>query len=300
MTLPSSGQISTADVSAETGQSYSTDLNFLNSLIVPGQRPGSPNMDSFHGKAWFQNNTQGNCNNGNCNCSGNCGNIQCQQCYASQCVNCANCDGQNWLQANCNCACTYNCNANQTSYNCNCACNCSKIICAKLYEFGMMDYRVWSADQAYGEWLKANDRNVYKGYIKWARIVTSWMDGSGPDFMVWIKDKEKRKLAQKEAATKWAYNIGTPWSLHMAYLMGAVEKDNLAGRITMAIGRPICKIVNVLPKRRNPGVFTSWTMWSLFFFSYFVSQGFVKVANLISKFKKQKKLFFSKGTVTND
>lgn len=298
MTTPASGQIAVSDVNVEIGQAatYSSDLNFLNNLIVAGQRPSSPNMDAFHNKAYFQNNTQGNCNNGNCNCSGNCGNIQCQQCYSSQCVNCTNCDGQQWLQSNCNCACTYNCNANQTSYNCNCACNCSKIICAKLYEFGMMDYRVWAADQAYGEWLKKHDRSVYKGYIKWAKIVTSWMDGNGPDYMVWIKDKELRSAEQKRTSTEWAQKIGTPWAEHMAFLMGALPNDNLKGRVIMAIGRPICKFVNMLPKRSNPGTLTTWLMWTMFFMSHYVSDGVVKLSRLNKKIKSLKLFNVFQGT----
>lgn len=132
MTLPSSGQIGVSDISVEIGQSstYSTDLNFLNNLIVSGQRPSSPNMEGFYGKAYFQNNANGNCNNGNCstpNCTA--GNIQCQNCSLST-VNCANCDTQAWLQSNCNCACTYNCNQNAVTYACNCACACACTACA--------------------------------------------------------------------------------------------------------------------------------------------------------------------------
>ena len=290
MTLPASGQIAVSDVSVEIGQSstYSTDLNFLNNLIVSGQRPGNPSMDSFYSKAYFQNNTQGNCSNGNCTSNCNCGNIQCNNCLISGTINCTNCDSQSWLQSNCNCACTYNCDTSQTSYNCNCACNCSKIICAKLYEFGLMDYRVWSADQQYGEWLKKHDRSVYKGYIKWARIVTSWMDGNGPDYLVWIKDKELRASEQKRTSTEWAQKIGTPWAEHMAFLMGALPNDNLKGRVIMSIGRPICKLVNILPKRANPGTLTTWMMWSMFFMSHYVSEGVVKLSRLTKKIKSLK------------
>lgn len=290
MTLPASGQIAVSDVSVEIGQaaSYSTNLNFLNGLIVPAQRPGTPAMNNFYSKAFFQNNTQGNCNNGNCTSNCNCGNIQCNNCVITGGVNCTNCDSQSWLQSNCNCACSYNCTTGETSYNCNCACNCSKIICAKLYEFGLMDYRVWAADQQYGEWLKKHDRSVYKGYIKWARIVTSWMDGNGPDYMVWIKDKELRASEQKRTSTEWAQKIGTPWAEHMAFLMGALPNDNLKGRVIMAIGRPICKLVNILPKRANPGTLTTWMMWSMFFMSHYVSEGVVKLSRLTKKVKSLK------------
>lgn len=283
MTLPSNTQIAVSDINSEIGRpwNYSSDLNFLNSVIRSDQRPGSPNMASFWGKAYFQNNTAGNCNCSNCNCSGDCGNINCNQCAYVSTVNCTNCDSQNWLQANCNCACTYNCNWRSTSYACNCTCACSKIICTKLYRQGELAEHIFQADQEYGEWLKRNDRSVYKGYIRWAKLVTSWMDGGKPDFMVWIKDPKVRSEKQAAAATTWAKKIALPWAEHMAYLMKAVPEDNLAGRITMAIGRPICKIVDMLPKKENPGVGTTWTMWVLFFFTYYVSNGIVKLRNLI-------------------
>jgi hypothetical protein len=299
MTLPASGQIAVSDISVEIGQapSYSTNLNFLNNLILASQRPATPAMNNFYSKAYFQNNAAGNCANGNCTGNCNCGNIQCTNCVITGGVNCTNCDSQSWLQTNCNCACTYNCTTGLTSYNCNCACNCSKIICAKLYEFGMMDYRVWLADQQYGEWLKKYDRAVYKGYIKWAKIVTSWMDGNGPDYLVWIKDKEIRSVEQKRTSTEWAQKIGTPWAEHMAFLMGALPNDNLKGRVIMAIGRPICKLVNILPKRTNPGTLTTWLMWSMFFMSHYVSESVVRLSRLNKKIKSLKIFNVFQGTI---
>jgi len=281
MTTPSS-QIAVSDVNAEVGLSstYSSDLNFLNGKIKPSIRPLTPNMAAFQSKNYFQNTTEGNCNNGNCTNNCNCGNIGGDNCFINGTVNCANCDDQSYLQPGTNCACTYNCTyTNSASHACNCTCACSKIICTKLYEIGMMPYNIFAADQQYGEWLKKHDRVVYKGYIKWARIVTSWIDGNGPDFMIWIKNKEKRSESQKKVATDWAHKIATPWSEHMAYLMGAVKNDNVMGRIIMKIGRPICKIVYFMPKKRIvPDVVSTWTMWSLFFFSYYVSTAYAKLS----------------------
>jgi hypothetical protein len=280
MTLPAPGNpISIQEVNVEIGQTptFTEDLSFLNGLLLAPDP--SPNMGAFFSKAYFQANNQGNCNNGNCTNNCNCGNIQCTNCFISGTTNCLNCQPQAYLQTNCNCACTYNCETSATAtYNCNCACNCSKIICTKLYQIGMMPYNIFAADQQYGEWLKKNDRAVYRGYIKWARNVTAWIDGGGPDFMIWVKDKELRSQKQKEAATKWAYKIATPWSKHMAYLMGAVQADNDMGRIIMKIGRPICKIVYLLPKKRVvPDFVATWTMWALFFFSYYTASAVVAV-----------------------
>jgi hypothetical protein len=199
MTLPASGQIGISNISTEIGQAatFSTSLNFLNGLLRSDQRPATPSLTNFYGKTYFQNTADGaNCANGNCTGACNCGNIQCNNCTIAGTINCGNCDTQNWLQNNCNCACTYNCTTGLTSYACNCACNCSKIICAKLYDFGLMDQNIWAADQAYGQWLRKKDRTVYRGYVRWARIVTAWMDGKGPNYMPWILDADKRSAAR--------------------------------------------------------------------------------------------------------
>ena len=305
MTLPASGPLSISNINTELGLSptFSASLNFLNSYLKPPQ--AQPNMNAFYNKAYFQNNNEGNCNNGNCSAAGgpngnctsncNCGNIQCNNCVIagpSDCANCANCGGINCnncdtvpkLQPNCNCSagynCTqsavsYNCTTGLTSYACNCACNCSKIICAKLYDFGLMDQNIWAADQAYGQWLRKKDRRVYRGYVRWARIVTAWMDGKGPNYMPWIVDADKRSTAQKAAITDMAIKIGTPWSEHMAYLMGALPEDNIQGRMLMEIGKPICRFVDSLPRvskrSRRHRLPTLYTLWALFYLSYYGS-----------------------------
>lgn len=249
-----------------------------------------------------------NCSNCEVCTPSNCSN--CANCGA---INCSNCDGQNYLQANCNCACTYNCtqsavsyNCNTSavsyncstsavsynctvgpvSYNCNCACNCSKIVCAKFYDMGMMSQEIWSADQAYGRVLRKKDKTIYRGYIKWAKICTEWMDGRGPDFMPWIANEQERKLRQKEFATDILYRVGQPWSEHMAYIMGTLNRDNDYGRVLMSIGRPLCKFFGSIPRAprayRNHGFFTAWTILSLLYFSYYAGKGILKLKNLIS------------------
>lgn len=287
MTTPSAGsQIAVSDVDAELGISNSNRaLDFLNGYIKSSQRPGSPNMFSFGSKAYYLKNNDGNCNNGavnNCNCNDGDGG-RCHNCYNCQNINCVNCDSQNWLQSNCNCACTYNCISDQACFNQNCA--CSKIICTKLYQKGMMDRKIFIADQQYGEWLKKNDRVVYRGYFRWARIVTAWMDGEGPTFMPWIKNKEERAQRQKEFATDLTYKIGTPWSMHMAYLMGAVKTDNPVGRILMSIGKPICRVAYYLPKSETTSTAMAMFMMGLFIVSYHVATKSVSISNAIKNSK---------------
>jgi hypothetical protein len=274
---PSSGPIGISDINLAIGQTatFTEELSFLNSLLLAPA--SSPNMGVFYSKAYFQANNQGACDNGNCTNNCNCGNIQCTNCFISGTTNCLNCQPQAYLQTNCNCACTYNCVTSATAlYNCNCACNCSKIICAKLYEFGYMDPNVWVADQKYGKWLRENDRRVYRGYIRWARTVTAWMDGKGPDCFLWLP-KEKRAMAQKEAITRMALRIGIPWSEHMAYLMGARPQDNLRGRVLMTIGKPISRLIDYIPHRRGHRILTLWGMWALFWMSHWTASAIVSV-----------------------
>lgn len=283
MTLPptpSSGPIGISDINLSIGQSatFTDDLSFLNGLLLTPA--SSPNMGAFYGLQYLQRTDQGACNNGNCTNNCNCGNIQCTNCFITSTTNCANCQPQAYLQTNCNCACTYNCNYSATAtYNCNCACNCSKIICAKLYEQGYMDPNIWVADQKYGKWLRQNDRRVYRGYIRWARTVTAWMDGKGPDCFLWV-EKEQRAAAQKEAITKMALRIGIPWSEHMAYLMGARPNDNLRGRVLMAIGKPISRLIDYIPHRRGHRILTLWGMWSLFWLSHWAANAVVAINNI--------------------
>jgi hypothetical protein len=128
MPLPSSGTISFSNIRSETGDTGDTSMSWIKDNTKSGQASNS--LSGYYGKAWYQRNVDGNCNNGNCTSNCNCGNIQCTNCYISGGVNCANCDGRAWLQNNCNCACTYNCNVGPVSYNCNCACDCACGDCA--------------------------------------------------------------------------------------------------------------------------------------------------------------------------
>jgi hypothetical protein len=150
-----------------------------------------------------------------------------------------------------------------------------------------MSSNIWAADQAYGRWLRDHDRRVYRGYIRWARIVTAWMSGEGPDFMFWVK-KEDRSLRQQELMIKVAYNIGTPWSQHMAYLMGAIPEDNLQGRILMKIGTTISRVVDYIPRKPKSkikhGLLTVATMWACLHASYYTS---VILTNALNKFKRK-------------
>lgn len=131
-----------------------------------------------------------------------------------------------------------------------------KIICTKLYQLGLMTKEIYEADQAFGAQLVKTNPDIYNGYRAWAEIVVDWMDGKSGDFM-------------KSWAITWAHDIATPWSEHMAYKMGALEKDNVTGRIIAGMGLPICKLSGV---------------WQRVFGASKKPAGFVKGAMLIPVF----------------
>jgi hypothetical protein len=154
-----------------------------------------------------------------------------------------------------------------------------------------MNQNIWAADQAYGKWLRKTDRTVYRGYVRWARIVTAWMSGKGPNYMPWIRDEKTRLEKQTEKITDMAIKIGTPWSEHMAYLMGARTVDNRMGKILMTIGKPICRFVDKMPRKQKVQrhkLPTLWTMWALFYFSYYTSKGLTQVLDFVDTLKINK------------
>jgi hypothetical protein len=151
-----------------------------------------------------------------------------------------------------------------------------KIICTKLYEYGILPPHIYAADQEFGMMLRQNDPDAYNGYIKWATVVVDWMEGSGPNFMFWIRDKEKRHEKQRNFFINLTKRIATPWAYHMAYKMGYVMKDNRAGRLIMKSGLAISKLVGKFTqkdKEMNPVV--AYTML-LFLGVYFRTLSGVK------------------------
>ena len=149
-----------------------------------------------------------------------------------------------------------------------------------------MGQEVWSADQAYGRVLRKKDKASYRSYSKLSKICTEWMDGRGPDFMPWIADTAERRLKQKEFATYILYRVCQPWSEHIAYIMGTLNRDNDSGRILISTRLPQRKFSGILtrapPTDRNHGFVTAWTILSLLYFSYYAGKGILNLKNLIS------------------
>jgi len=161
-----------------------------------------------------------------------------------------------------------------------------------------MSTNIWAADQEYGRQLRKTDKAMYRGYIRWARTVTQWMDGKGPDFMLWVP-KESRGKAQQDLMIALTHKVGAPWSEHMAYTMHAISQDNAQGKILMTIGRFFCCAVNLIPKMPTKYKKSKWTMpysllssyaiWFLLELSYYTSIGCVKSIEFFNTNKKELK-----------
>lgn len=126
-----------------------------------------------------------------------------------------------------------------------------KIICTKLYEFGLMDKEIYEADQAFGAELVITHPDIYNGYRAWAEIVVDWMDGNGPNMMPWLSEERRRDITRRWS-TSWAEDIATPWAEEMAYQMKRSLLPNNTGKAITLIGTPICKVVGVWQRVFGP------------------------------------------------
>lgn len=117
----------------------------------------------------------------------------------------------------------------------------SKIICAKLHELGFFEDDVNVADQAFGRELQEKHPIIYQGYVAWAQTVVDWMEGNGPRCIPFISDQTISKIT-----IKYLDKLARPWAEEMAYIMGVRKESNLAGKILMGVGLPICWVVGRL------------------------------------------------------
>jgi hypothetical protein len=139
-----------------------------------------------------------------------------------------------------------------------------KIICTKLYHLGRLGKDVYEADQEFGQWLLANNPDVYNGYRAWAEIVVDWMEAKGPNIMPWIRDPELRMHRLVTWSTNWAEEIATPWAEEIAYRAGKRSTGNVTGRLLMMIGVPVSKAVGiwqrVFGRSKKPAGFIKGTL----------------------------------------
>jgi hypothetical protein len=143
-----------------------------------------------------------------------------------------------------------------------------KIICAKLYEYDELPLHIYIADHEFGMKLRSEDQDAYNGYIKWAKVVVDWMEGDGPNFMFWIRDKEERYAKQQDFFIRLTKRIAMPWAYHMAYQMGYEFQDNRAGRWIMKSGLFISRLVGKYSNtEKDMNVFVKYFM--LFFFGIY-------------------------------
>ena len=92
-----------------------------------------------------------------------------------------------------------------------------KIICNMLYEQGFIPEHIWAADEAFGEMMLKENRQVAMGYLMWAQSVVDY-------------------FTKNSQYSKYLYVAVKPWSEHMAHLMGVLPNDNLIGKGLHFIG----------------------------------------------------------------
>jgi hypothetical protein len=87
-----------------------------------------------------------------------------------------------------------------------------------------MDGTIFKADEAFGKYLRENQKEVLIGYHFWAKPVVS--------------------LMQKSHIFAQIVNVlAKPWSYEMAYRVGARNEGTFVGKILMDVGVPICRVI---------------------------------------------------------
>lgn len=107
----------------------------------------------------------------------------------------------------------------------------STVICTELHRQGYLSDAIYKADQEFGGTLP---HEVLRGYHGWA--------------LPWVKVMRASTLA---ARLTWL--VARPWSQHMAFKMGVVEKDSRIGRIVMNVGLPLCEFMGNRAARLQTG-----------------------------------------------
>jgi DNA repair exonuclease SbcCD ATPase subunit len=99
-----------------------------------------------------------------------------------------------------------------------------KIICNELYNQGFLPQHIWNADERYGEMMYEKDPRLVLGYMMWAKNVVKYMKANPQN-------------------TKWIYMMVKPWTEHMAYEVGILQKDNWIGKLIHNVGKQYCYYV---------------------------------------------------------
>ncbi len=100
------------------------------------------------------------------------------------------------------------------------------VICHELFNQGLMNVDIHKADEAFGSFMKKNLPIILKGYQLWAKPVVM-------------------KMQSSKRFTNIVNSLAKPWTLEMAYWMGAKDSGNIFGFFIMIIGLPLCGLIGV-------------------------------------------------------
>lgn len=114
------------------------------------------------------------------------------------------------------------------------------VICTELHRQGLMDQAIFKADEAFGRFLRDNQKEVLIGYHFWATPVVSFMQKS-------------------RVFTQIVNVLAKPWSIEMAYRIGARDEGSFSGKILMDVGVPVCRAIGrAMTWARNIGLRHGW------------------------------------------
>lgn len=171
-----------------------------------------------------------------------------------------------------------------------------KIICAKLNELGFFEDDINTADQAFGRYLREAHPDIFNGYLAWAQTVVDWMEGNGPHALFWMSKENHDRIA-KDLTIKYLNKLARPWAEEMAYMMGVRKESNLAGKIIMAVGLPICWVVGKMGFKpvEKSSMLRGYAVWGI----CTILLATALVAKLIEKpYNKISKMFSKMAQIT--
>lgn len=114
------------------------------------------------------------------------------------------------------------------------------VICTELHRQGLMSDEIREADERFGRIISSTSPETMLGYHYWAIPIVNLM--------------QKSRLF-----TKIVWAVARPWAYHMAYEMGALEKDNLLGKVLMKVGAFVSKIIGKSISSKNPRKLNQFT-----------------------------------------
>jgi hypothetical protein len=119
------------------------------------------------------------------------------------------------------------------------------IICTKMKELGLLSDELYKLDTQFGENIINSNKDIYDGYIYWAKVVVEWLNHTGKS-VAFVNDTKRDVLI-----LQWVSNLVKIWSNEMANEMGANVKSTIIGKVLMKCGLFTCNVIGKFNKKFN-------------------------------------------------